>query len=673
MNTQIFKKLWEYFRNFFQNLLGTKRFDKENSNQLPDNASNEVDRDFYNQPKTNDNKIKDTICETITELSREKHSEILPDGEKKDSCRHRAEKDQEIKEIEQKENIELQEEVSDDGEKFVNYEGLKENKKEGLNVGKRIDISEEENNMFEYVGQIKYKTKFKFDEIYEEPLLYAYEMWIVPATEVLKYLSDVKSTQGICENFLLTELKKMIKINSEIEILTNTSLPIKKRTYGYKPDICVVYKKYNLYIDVEIDEPYDIISRKPIHYISCKSDILRNFYFTENGWVVFRFSKYQVYKYADLCRNFIAKQIDEITETDTLKSFYENADDLPFFPRWTYDTALKLAEEKEREKYLGIDSDEYIQKYSKKVFTGIKTGTDILSNTLSTKYDELKNIVNRAKFIKLIFTNSEQKLLKKSKIKKVLYNYYLHGLNVITQEIINFDIRKIEHIENLQTPFITDEIIGYENIVEKLTDTIKKWGYAKINYTNSAGENSIRNIYMIFPLWLNDLSYHIIFLHALNHLPLTDYISAHCFLRREKRTFRIDRINKLQIFNVDDSYLIESYKSHHISVGYDELLQHNLENAKNRFELLTKLYPNDLIILGNLAHSLLLSGLEKDAHKIYNEHREEMITDNISWKLMIKEDFEKFKHSGYDILLLDNCIENLKNEKKCQPITISLA
>ena len=62
MNTQIFKKLWEYFRNFFQNLLGTKRFDKENSNQLPDDASNEVDRELcvlrYTGYKDNKSSLK---------------------------------------------------------------------------------------------------------------------------------------------------------------------------------------------------------------------------------------------------------------------------------------------------------------------------------------------------------------------------------------------------------------------------------------------------------------------------------------------------------------------------------------------------------------------------------------------------------------------------------------
>jgi hypothetical protein len=536
--------------------------------------------------------------------------------------------------------------VSEEGELFVEYVGI--------NVGQRKEITEDENNTFEYLGKVNYRTKFS--EIYEEPLLYSHEIWVAPETDVLNYLLNVKSTQGISENVLLEKLKELTMINNEIEILSNISLPIKNRTYGYKPDICVVYKKYNLYIDIEIDEPYDIISRKPIHYIGCESDILRNFYFSENGWIVFRFSEYQIIKYPNLCRNFIAKQIDYITETDILKSFYKNAEDLPVFPRWTYEEALKLAEENQRERDLEINSIKYPLNYNKKIVKGVKTDIDILPTFLSDKFSELKKVVEQALFVKLILTNGEQKLLQNSNLKKKLY---LSGLNTITQKEVNIDIRKIEQKKKLQSPFKTNEIVGYDNICKALTDTIKKWGYAKIDYTNSAGENSNRNISMIFPEWIDDLSYNIIFKHTLNHLPVNEYVSAKCFMRNEKRTFRIDRINKMQIFDIDDSYLIEQYKNAYNSSAYNLLIEHDLKNAKDIFEHLVKLYPDDLMILGNLAHSLFLSGLEEDAYKIYNENKGKMIAENMSWEQMIKDDFEQFEENGYDVLLLNNCIEKL--------------
>lgn len=65
-------------------------------------------------------------------------------------------------------------------------------------------------------------------------------------------------------------------------MLDNVKLPILNRNYSYRPDFCLYWAKKQLYIDIEIDEPYDIVSRKPIHYQG-NGDNLRDRYFIRNG------------------------------------------------------------------------------------------------------------------------------------------------------------------------------------------------------------------------------------------------------------------------------------------------------------------------------------------------------------------------------------------------------
>ncbi|TEB40545.1 hypothetical protein D0809_30065, partial [Flavobacterium circumlabens] len=73
--------------------------------------------------------------------------------------------------------------------------------------------------------------------------------------------------------------------------------------YPYQPDFILYYQKYNLCIDIEIDEPYAMGSKKPIHF----DDDKRNKFFLSKGWHIIRFAEEQICRYPDLCCKMISE------------------------------------------------------------------------------------------------------------------------------------------------------------------------------------------------------------------------------------------------------------------------------------------------------------------------------------------------------------------------------
>jgi very-short-patch-repair endonuclease len=105
----------------------------------------------------------------------------------------------------------------------------------------------------------------------------------------------------------------------------------------YAPDFCFIDAATGMHIDIEIDEPYVADSKEPIHYRDKDTD--RNAFFTQNGWLVIRFSEEQIVKYPAAC----------CTQIEALRQFaLYLAPDLPAHvpqvPHWTRAEAIKMAE-----------------------------------------------------------------------------------------------------------------------------------------------------------------------------------------------------------------------------------------------------------------------------------------------------------------------------------------
>jgi hypothetical protein len=139
------------------------------------------------------------------------------------------------------------------------------------------------------------------------------------------------------------------------KIDTNCELNIPNFDYPYNPDFAYIDREINLFIDIEIDEPYTYDNYgkiKPIHYFGRSKDENRNDFFNNNrGWIVIRFSEEQAVRYPDSCCKFIAQQIAEITRNSAITSQFAQTLDLQPQQQWTKKEAIEMGKRKERNDY----------------------------------------------------------------------------------------------------------------------------------------------------------------------------------------------------------------------------------------------------------------------------------------------------------------------------------
>ncbi len=124
-----------------------------------------------------------------------------------------------------------------------------------------------------------------------------------------------------------------------------------KDTRPFEPDIALIGKKNDcLRIDIEIDEPYAGITRQPTH---CKDDdTMRDIYFVDRGWIVIRFSEYQVHKFEKECLRFISDVIKAVSSTYNIPAFLINLTPVKNEKLWDIVQAQKWEKDKYRENYL---------------------------------------------------------------------------------------------------------------------------------------------------------------------------------------------------------------------------------------------------------------------------------------------------------------------------------
>ena len=156
--------------------------------------------------------------------------------------------------------------------------------------------------------------------------------------------SDIR---GYKESDFYAQIKSSLP---EISVSDNYHVRIPGRYRPYEPDIVIYDETLNLYIDVEIDEPYDGYSRVVTHNIE-GNDSIRDVFFKESGWIVVRFTEKQVHKCPEQCIVFLRNIIDVMrNQSKPTLSIIEKED------RWNYIQAAKWEQENYREKYLGIQS-----------------------------------------------------------------------------------------------------------------------------------------------------------------------------------------------------------------------------------------------------------------------------------------------------------------------------
>ncbi len=168
---------------------------------------------------------------------------------------------------------------------------------------------------------------------------------------------------GYTDNIFFKSLKEVfpehIKKNKGIEHKHSNF-----RGIPYMPDLIYEDFERNIFIDIEIDEPYtksfiDGKHRKPhenIHFIGCGDDN-RDWFFLEQGWIVVRFAEEQIVKNRANCIKLIEGLVNFLNNVidkggDYKKSFEIDIPNDFKIKKWTLQESNKMANSKYRDSYL---------------------------------------------------------------------------------------------------------------------------------------------------------------------------------------------------------------------------------------------------------------------------------------------------------------------------------
>ena len=178
----------------------------------------------------------------------------------------------------------------------------------------------------------------------EEP--YQYPVVKMPQAECLLKLprKGRASGKGYKENDFLRALRSAF---SDWEVSDHYHLSIPYFNRPYEPDIVIANVELNLFVDIEIDEPYDGFYRFPTHVR--EKDDTRDLFFTESGWVVIRFTERQVHLQELECIAFVRDVLKSIVDYHWDGNLLCESE-----PQWDYQQAVGWQKDLYREKYLGI-------------------------------------------------------------------------------------------------------------------------------------------------------------------------------------------------------------------------------------------------------------------------------------------------------------------------------
>ena len=111
--------------------------------------------------------------------------------------------------------------------------------------------------------------------------------------------------------------------------------------YTFTPDVIIHVPSLNLWIDVEVDEPWfvdELGQKQPIHYIG--KDRYRDERFLQSNWVVFRFAEEQVAKQVESCTKEVADFL-QLFDVNTSSKF-RSITTIKKIGCWTYEQALDV-------------------------------------------------------------------------------------------------------------------------------------------------------------------------------------------------------------------------------------------------------------------------------------------------------------------------------------------
>ena len=199
------------------------------------------------------------------------------------------------------------------------------------------------------------KSKNEIDfvnyDITKVPTTNSYPVFRFPekGTVVRSYRLGNTKRRGFKEESFQNSIERYFGM--DFLVLGNVRLNTGKETRPFEPDIAIIDKSNsNLRIDIEIDEPYAGITRQPTH---CKGeDVNRDIYFIDRGWIVIRFSEYQVHMQEKDCLQYVAEIIKSAIPSYEIPNQLRNQTSLQNEKLWDVVQAQKWEKANYREQYL---------------------------------------------------------------------------------------------------------------------------------------------------------------------------------------------------------------------------------------------------------------------------------------------------------------------------------
>ena len=501
-----------------------------------------------------------------------------------------------------------------------------------------------------------------------------YPFWLLElsGTPVLKPVTICSTTTGVTEPLLRKAVSKHIASCSNIHLLETVALPIRNRDYGYIPDIALFIADCNCYLDIEIDEPYDLITRKPIHHKN-QSDQLRNLYFIENGWAVCRFSEQQIVEQMPAVLNTISQFITYLTGQHYAYSI--DKIEIKSELRWDYQVALEMERNKIREQYLHINTlnkNNTIQ--PNRLFEGQKPAVDILRNQCE-KYEKLLESTKGYPFTKITMRTSDTEYLLNTGTEKFTIIDFEQGwliYDIIEQQEVFIPFSDIIMVTPLNKkwryPVLErDGTLSYLNRLQKLLIEAMYGGYPiYVSYENRKGEKSERTIlYLTYWLQNNETYENISYKDAYPVLYNTDYCNNKCdyFVglckkRNESRTFKSENIQNIALYDCHKRCF--EFSSNQVwscvEANYPQIAVYLYQS----FQQQKQQNPD---MQANYAYAIALLGKTEEALNILLQHKkDEQVFKSIkqSWQELVLEDLKILYRNSKQAELLQPLIKGLE-------------
>lgn len=215
-------------------------------------------------------------------------------------------------------------------------------------------IVEEEPQKEEKKGikQITYKPSTAFNQ--DNPYVY-------PVVKFPKENSPIKFPKNGRSNKIGYKeddfyILLMNYFSTDYKVFNDKHIPQQNNLRPYEPDFIIVKEtnRDKIFINIEIDEPYEGLSKTPTHIIN--QDIYRDLFFTNRGYIVIRFTERQIHLAPLACCSYIADVIKSIDATFKCEPLEAAKNTLEKEEQWDGLQAKKWAFSRYRENYLGIDN-----------------------------------------------------------------------------------------------------------------------------------------------------------------------------------------------------------------------------------------------------------------------------------------------------------------------------